>query len=167
MSQIVEVKVPDIGDFKDVDVIEILVKPGERVEKEGSLVTLESDKATMEIPSSHAGVVREVWLKIGDKVSEGSEILLLEAAESAAPVMPDHSKPTPAEADKAVSAAFAPQPGSAAGAVDIQAEVVVLGSGPGGYTAAFRAADLGRKVVLIERYPELGGVCTNVGCIPS
>ena len=167
MSQLVEVKVPDIGDFKDVDVIEILVKPGDRVEKEGSLVSLESDKATMEIPSSHAGVVRELRLKIGDKVSEGSVILLLDAEASVAAKAPEAAPQKPAQTPATATPAPAAPPGSAAGAVDIRAEVVVLGAGPGGYTAAFRAADLGKNVVLIERYPALGGVCLNVGCIPS
>ena len=150
MSATVEVKVPDIGDFETVDVIEILVKPGDRVEKESSLVTLESDKATMEIPSPAAGVVNRLIVKIGDKVSEGSPILLLDAAEAGAP----------APLDRGAGPA-------AAGAADITCEVVVLGSGPGGYTAAFRAADLGKQTVLVERYPTLGGVCLNVGCIPS
>jgi len=163
MSQLVEVKVPDIGDFKDVDVIEVLVKPGDRVEKEGSLVSLESDKATMEIPSSHAGVVRELRIKIGDKVSEGSVILLLDAELSAAARVPE----APPQVQTSATPVPASPPGSAAGTVDVRAEVVVLGAGPGGYTAAFRAADLGKKVVLIERYAELGGVCLNVGCIPS
>ena len=167
MSQLIEIKVPDIGDFKDVDVTEILVKPGDRVDKEDSLVTVESDKASMEIPSPHAGVVRELRMKVGDKVSEGSVILLMEAAEGAAVGVQEKvpEKPVPAAAPPGP----APAPGatSPAGAVDLQADVVVLGSGPGGYTAAFRASDLGRKVVLIERYPNLGGVCTNVGCIPS
>jgi dihydrolipoamide dehydrogenase len=165
MSQLIEIKVPDIGDFKDVDVTELLVKPGDRVEKESSLVTLESDKASMEIPSPQAGVVRELRIKIGDKVAEGSVILLLEAVEAAAAKAPEKApaKPVPV----AVSAAPAPAARSPAGATDLHAEVVVLGAGPGGYTAAFRAADLGKKVVLIERYPNLGGVCLNVGCIPS
>jgi dihydrolipoamide dehydrogenase len=169
--QIIEVKVPDIGDFKDVDVIEILVKPGDRVAKESSLITLESDKATMEIPSSNAGVVRELKVKVGDKVSTGSVILLLEAGEAAAqapqqPVRaPDASKSAPS-APAAPSSAAA-TPALPTGATDMHVEVVVLGSGPGGYTAAFRAADLGKSVILVERYSNLGGVCTNVGCIPS
>lgn len=164
----IEVKVPDIGDFKDVDVIEVLVKPGDRVAKESSLITLESDKATMEIPSSDAGVVREMKVKVGDKVSTGSAILLLEAGEAAAqapqqPVKaPDVSRSAPSASIRTSSVAVRP-----AGGADMRAEVVVLGSGPGGYTAAFRAADLGKNVVLVERYPSLGGVCTNVGCIPS
>jgi len=170
MSQPIEVRVPDIGDFKDVEVIEILVKPGDRVEKESSLVSLESDKATMEIPSPAAGVVRELRVKIGDKVAEGSVILLLEAVASAPA---KDARPQSAAAlsgaaqPAAATAASAPTSKSPAGAADIRADVVVLGSGPGGYTAAFRAADLGKQVVLIERYPNLGGVCLNVGCIPS
>lgn len=158
MAHMIEVKVPDIGDFKDIDVIEVLVKPGDRVAKEASLITLESDKATMEIPSSDSGTVKELRVKVGDKVSTGSVILLLEAeaaAQAPRTKAPEAPKPVPA-------AAAAP-----AGGADRYAEVVVLGSGPGGYTAAFRAADLGKSVILVERYPALGGVCTNVGCIPS
>ncbi len=183
MSTTVEVKVPDIGDFTAVDVIEILVKPGDRVEKESSLVTLESDKATMEIPSPLAGVVNRLIVKIGDKVSEGSPILLLEAAEADGPA--PASKGAASEASRGIAPpplgarapAESPRPaaapldrgagGAPAGAPDIECEVVVLGSGPGGYTGAFRAADLGKRTVLVERYPTLGGVCLNVGCIPS
>jgi dihydrolipoamide dehydrogenase len=153
-----EVKVPDIGDFKDVEVIEVLVKPGDAIAKEQSLITLESDKATMEIPSPDAGVVKELRIKVGDKVSKGSPILLLEAsAKAEAPAR------APAKTPEAPRAA-APTP--AAGA-DVECDVLVLGAGPGGYSAAFRAADLGMKTVLVERYPTLGGVCLNVGCIPS
>jgi len=143
-----EVKVPDIGDFKEVEVIEVLVKPGDTVAKEQSLITLESDKATMEIPSPGAGVVKELRLKVGDKVSQGAPILVLDSN------------------DKAPEAPQAAPPSPSAGA-DIECDVVVLGAGPGGYAAAFRAADLGLKTVLVERYPALGGVCLNVGCIPS
>jgi dihydrolipoamide dehydrogenase len=157
MSDTVEIKVPDIGDFKEVDVIEVLVKPGDAVEKETSLITVESDKATMEIPSPAAGTVRELRLKVGDKISAGSLIMLLEPAAAA-------TEPTPAPTAAAVPAAA---PAAAAGGADLHAEVVVLGAGPGGYTAAFRAADLGKKVVLIEKHAVLGGVCLNVGCIPS
>ncbi len=174
MSKVIEVKVPDIGDFKDVPVIEVLVKPGDSVAKEDSLVTLESDKATMEVPSPQAGVVKELKVKVGDKVSEGSLILMLEGdAEAKAPAQkteaPKAEAPK-AEAPKAAApAAAAATPAKSAPVQqgDIHAEVAVLGSGPGGYTAAFRAADLGKKVVLIERYASLGGVCLNVGCIPS
>jgi dihydrolipoamide dehydrogenase len=161
LAQLIEVKVPDIGDFKDVDVIELLVKPGDRIAKETSLITLESDKATMEIPSSDAGVVKELRVKVGDKVSVGSVILMLETGAAAPQATP--RPPDAAEERKPAAAVPPPQ----AGAADLHAEVVVLGSGPGGYTAAFRAADLGKSVILVERYPNLGGVCTNVGCIPS
>jgi dihydrolipoamide dehydrogenase len=177
MNDTVEIKVPDIGDFKDVDVIEVLVKPGDAVEKETSLITVESDKATMEIPSPAAGVVKELKLKIGDKVSEGTLIMLLETAGAAA------AAPAPQPAAATVSSgpalstggadaarnpqASVPTPVAAVAGSDLHAEVVVLGAGPGGYTAAFRLADLGKKVVLIERYAALGGVCLNVGCIPS
>src|SRR5438445_5564814 len=149
----IEVKVPDIGDFKDVEVIEVLVKPGDAVAKEQSLITLESDKATMEIPSPGAGVVKELRIKLGDKVSQGSVILVLDSAQAAQAA----PKTTPAPA-------AAPSPSAAA---DLECDSVVLGAGPGGYSAAFRAADLGLKTVLVERYPTLGGVCLNVGCIPS
>jgi dihydrolipoamide dehydrogenase len=156
----IEVKVPDIGDFKDVEVIEVLVKAGDTVDKEQSLVTLESDKATMEIPSPEAGVVKALKLQLGDKVSQGSLILLLETergeAKAAAPQAAAPAKPAPAPA--AGGSALQPQH---------DCDVVVLGAGPGGYSAAFRAADLGLKVVLVERYATLGGVCLNVGCIPS
>ncbi len=167
-----EVKVPDIGDFKEVEVIEILVKPGDVVAVEQSLVTVESDKASMEIPSSAAGVVKALRVKLGDKVSEGSVLLDLEADASDAGTasaaqsvsVPDAAKPA-AAAPASITAA--PATGSYAGTVDHDCDVMVLGSGPGGYSAAFRAADLGLKVVLVERYTALGGVCLNVGCIPS
>ncbi len=169
---IIEVKVPDIGDVKDVAVIELLVKAGDTVKAEQSLVTVESDKASMEIPSSHAGVVKELRVALGDKVNEGSVLLMLESAEAsaaapaaAAPVAPVAAPATPA-AVPAV-AAVAPQAASYSGSADLEADVLVLGGGPGGYSAAFRAADLGLKVVLVERYASLGGVCLNVGCIPS
>ena len=169
MNPTVEIKVPDIGDFKNIPVIEVLVKPGDTVSAEDSLVTLESDKATMDIPAPSAGVVKTISLKPGDRVSMGTLILTLEAPGAAAPAAQPAS-PAPAAAKPATPAPAAP--GSAAAPksdikADIHAEVVVLGAGPGGYTAAFRAADLGKKVVLIERYPSLGGVCLNVGCIPS
>ncbi|HVS27274.1 MAG TPA: dihydrolipoyl dehydrogenase [Burkholderiales bacterium] len=154
MHKLIEVKVPDIGDFKNVPVIEVLVKPGDRIAKEDPLITLESDKSTMDVPSPEAGTVKEIKVKVGDKVSEGSLILTLDTAASATAESPESYQAAPA-----VTAA---KP-----AADIQAEVVVLGAGPGGYTAAFRAADLGKQVILIERYPDLGGVCLNVGCIPS
>ena len=170
---VVEIKVPDIGDFKEVDVIELLVKPGDTIQVDQSLVTVESDKASMEIPSNQAGVVKELKVKIGDKVAEGSLLLMLEviqgapAATSTAAV-PAATLATPAASvAKPADAPTAPQAASYAGKADITCDTLVLGAGPGGYTAAFRAADLGQKVVLVERYATLGGVCLNVGCIPS
>jgi len=165
MADIIEVKVPDIGDFKEVEVIEVLVKPGDRVEKEQSLISLESDKATMEIPAPRAGVVRALSIKLGDKVSEGSVILQLEPGEGAKAVAQEVAAAPAAPA--AVASAPAPALASHTGGADLECDIVVLGAGPGGYSAAFRAADLGLKVVLVERYPTLGGVCLNVGCIPS
>ncbi|PPC93062.1 MAG: dihydrolipoyl dehydrogenase [Methylotenera sp.] len=165
MSNLVDVLIPDIGNFDSVDVIEVLVKVGDVIAKEDSLITVESDKASMDIPSAHAGTVKEVKVKVGDKVAKGTLILVIEA-EAAQPAAAEQAPKTEASS---VSAPVTPAPVAAAptGANDIQTEVVVLGSGPGGYTAAFRAADLGKKVVLIERYSTLGGVCLNVGCIPS
>ncbi|MDN7864000.1 dihydrolipoyl dehydrogenase [Burkholderia multivorans] len=168
---LIEVKVPDIGDFSGVDVIEVNVKPGDVIEKEQTLITLESDKASMEVPSDVAGTVKEIKIKAGDKVSQGTVIALVEAAEgAAAPAKaPEPAKPAAASPAAAPAAAPAPAPqaGSYAGAADIECDMLVLGAGPGGYSAAFRAADLGMKTVLVERYPTLGGVCLNVGCIPS
>jgi dihydrolipoamide dehydrogenase len=164
MSALTEVKVPDIGDFKDVAVIEVLVQPGDTVKVEQSLVTVESDKASMEIPSSHAGVVKEVKVKLGDRVKEGSVLVTLEASASASP-SPQPS-PRGGEGEKKTSAP-APMAGSYNAGVDLECDMLVLGAGPGGYSAAFRAADLGMKTVLVERYATLGGVCLNVGCIPS
>ncbi|HSI51604.1 MAG TPA: dihydrolipoyl dehydrogenase [Ideonella sp.] len=178
---LIEVKVPDIGDFKDVGVIELLVKPGDTVKADQSLITVESDKASMEIPSSHAGVVKELKLKVGDVVNQGSVMLTLEAAETSAVRAEPVEAPGPStkpsvlspvegsgRTEGAVAAPFAPAPaGSYSGTVDLECDVVVLGAGPGGYSAAFRAADLGLKVVIVERYAVLGGVCLNVGCIPS
>ena len=163
MSDLVDVLVPDIGNFDSVDIIEILVNVGDIISVDDSLITVESDKASMDIPSSHAGVVKEIKVKVGDKIAKGSFILVLasEAKAAAAPVKTE----APVTVVKEVVAA--PQPATISGSSDINTQVVVLGSGPGGYTAAFRAADLGLKVVLIERYPTLGGVCLNVGCIPS
>src|SRR5688572_21660717 len=156
-----EVKVPDIGDFKEVEVIEVLVKPGDAVTKEQSLVTLESDKATMEIPSPSAGKVLQLKIKVGDKVSKGSLLLTLESQEASRAEAPAAKAPPKApEAPKSAS----PIP---SGGADIECDMLVLGAGPGGYSAAFRAADLGMKTVLVERFPTLGGVCLNVGCIPS
>jgi dihydrolipoamide dehydrogenase len=163
---LIEVKVPDIGDFKDVAVIELLVKPGDAVKAEQSLVTVESDKASMEIPSSSAGIVKELKVKIGDTVNEGSVLLTMEATGAAAPAASDAQVPAMAAAPAAPSV-VAPMAASYAGGADVECDLLVLGAGPGGYSAAFRAADLGMKVVIVERYPALGGVCLNVGCIPS
>ena len=184
---LIDIKVPDIGDFKDVAVIELLVKPGDTVKLEQSLISVESDKASMEIPSSHAGVVKDIKLKVGDTVNEGSVILSLEAAGSAAtpsaqpspaaagegakPPVAGHGgvppSPAPAGEGRGEGGSPAPVASTYAGAADLECDLVVLGAGPGGYSAAFRAADLGMKVVLIERFATLGGVCLNVGCIPS
>jgi dihydrolipoamide dehydrogenase len=178
---LVEVKVPDIGDFKDVDVIEVNIKPGDVIENEQALMTLESDKASIEVPSDTAGTVKEVRVKAGDKVSQGTIIALVETLADAAPAKDAPKAPAkepekaPAQAEAKPQAATAapkaaapaPQAGSFAGSADIECEMLVLGSGPGGYSAAFRSADLGMKTVLVERYSTLGGVCLNVGCIPS
>jgi dihydrolipoamide dehydrogenase len=166
MSNLVEVLVPDIGNFDSVDVIEVLVKPGDIIAKEDSLITVESDKASMDIPSSQAGTVKEVKIKVGDKVARGSLILMLEAEAATESQEPRAESKTALVVDAAVTTLDPPLP-TLDSVSDLQTQVVVLGSGPGGYTAAFRAADLGLKVVLIERYSTLGGVCLNVGCIPS
>ncbi len=170
----IEIAVPDIGDHAGVPVIELLVAPGDTVGKDQGLVTLESAKATMEVPSPEAGTVVELRVKLGDTVSEGAVIAVLETAAAAPPPVAPASKPpvTPSHRAPAEPSAPAPKPAAAAGKssgapADIECALVVLGAGPGGYTAAFRAADLGMDVVLIERYATLGGVCLNVGCIPS
>ncbi len=170
-----EVHVPDIGDFKDVPVIAVLVSAGDRVEKEQPIVTLESDKATVDVPSPVAGSVAEVRVKVGDKVSEGSLLIVVEATQGAAPPerAREASRPAerretsgpPAAAESSRQPVESPRAQAPAGAWDC--DVLVLGSGPGGYAAAFRAADLGQRVILVERYKALGGVCLNVGCIPS
>lgn len=165
---LMDIKVPDIGDFKDVAVIELLVKPGDTVKAEQSLITVESDKASMEIPSSHAGVVKELKVKLGDKVNEGVVVLSLEVAGDAAASPAPAAAPAPAApAASAAAPVVAPVAASFGGSADVECDVLVLGAGPGGYSAAFRAADLGLKVVIVERYATLGGVCLNVGCIPS
>jgi len=166
---LIDIKVPDIGDFKEVAVIELLVKPGDTVKPEQSLITVESDKASMEIPCSHAGVVKALKVKVGDKVSEGSVVLSLEAAQGAGSDAPASAPAATPSATPAASPAPVVAPAAAAfgGAADLTCDVLVLGAGPGGYSAAFRAADLGLNVVLVERYASLGGVCLNVGCIPS
>ncbi|MEG3791773.1 dihydrolipoyl dehydrogenase [Lysobacter sp. CCNWLW3] len=176
----IEVKVPDIGGYDDVPVIELLVAVGDTVKKDQGLVTLESDKATMEVPSSADGVIKSISVKLGDKVAEGTVIAILEAAgESEAKAAPAAAAPAPAKAAEAApapsapavpAAPAAPAPSAAAASgrkADVECRMLVLGSGPGGYTAAFRAADLGLDTVLVERYATLGGVCLNVGCIPS
>ena len=162
-----QIQVPDIGDFDEVAVIEVLVKVGDTVKAEQSLITVESDKASMEIPSSAAGTIKSIAVKVGDKVKQGSVVVTLEAAEGA-PAAPAAS--AAAAAPQAAAPAATPAPAAASsygGAVDMECDLLVLGAGPGGYSAAFRAADLGLKVVLVERYATLGGVCLNVGCIPS
>ena len=169
---LIDIKVPDIGDFKDVAVIELLVKAGDTVKTEQSLLTVESDKASMEIPSSHAGVVKSVAVKVGDVVNEGSVILSLDAegvaaAATAAPTASPTVAPPPQPSPSGGGSVEAPQAARFSGSADTECDLVVLGAGPGGYSAAFRAADLGLKVVLIERFATLGGVCLNVGCIPS
>ena len=164
---LIEVKVPDIGDFSGVEVIEINVQPGDVIEKEQTLITLESDKASMEVPSDIAGTVKEIKVKAGDKVSQGTVIALVEAAAGAAAPAKPAEPAKPAAAAPAAAPAPAPQAGSFGGSADIECDMLVLGAGPGGYSAAFRAADLGMKTVLVERYSTLGGVCLNVGCIPS
>ncbi len=155
MSETIEIKVPDIGDFKEVEVIEVLVSPGDQIAEEASLITLESDKTTMEIPAPCAGLVKTLSVKVGDRVSRDDAILTLEIESGA------NAAPARARSKETMNALGDQEP------ADLVTEIVVLGAGPGGYTAAFRAADLGKKVVLIERYGTLGGVCLNVGCIPS
>ncbi|MBV6389936.1 MAG: Soluble pyridine nucleotide transhydrogenase [Nitrosomonas europaea] len=173
MTQFTKVTLPDIGDFQEVPVVEILVSPGDEVEQETPLLVLETDKASMEVPAPQAGIVREIHVKAGDRISQGSLIITLEVREvgaQAASTTPSgdtgRTDNQPAAPDTEASVErVASVPVTARG--EIHVEVVVLGAGPGGYTAAFRAADLGKQVVLIERYPVLGGVCLNVGCIPS
>jgi dihydrolipoamide dehydrogenase len=170
MSNSIEINVPDIGGFKDVAVIEILVNVGDNLAKDAALLTVESDKSAMDIPCPQAGVVEKLLVKVGDKVSEGTPIMLLSAAADAPP-SPASGGGAGGEGGSIVATVQTsplPSPLPLAGeGADLHAQVVVLGAGPGGYTAAFRAADLGLQVVLVERYPDLGGVCLNVGCIPS
>ena len=168
MSNLIEVLVPDIGNFDSVDVIEILVKAGATIAVDDSLITVESDKASMDIPSSHAGIIKELKVKVGDKVAKGSLILLIEAETTTnATVKETTVTATTSKLTELPAPADVPASETSAGSSDIETQVLVLGSGPGGYTAAFRAADLGKQVILIERYSSLGGVCLNVGCIPS
>ncbi|HPB90326.1 MAG TPA: dihydrolipoyl dehydrogenase [Rugosibacter sp.] len=185
MPQLVEVRVPDIGDFKDIPIIELLSKAGDTVQVEDALMTLESDKATLDVPSPVAGVIQEMKVKLGDKVSTGTLVATVMVSETASATVEQAAKvgvgetatktvtASSASASAAPSAPTAPAPGAAtitstfAGKVDLICDLLVLGAGPGGYSAAFRAADLGLKTVLVERYSTLGGVCLNVGCIPS
>ena len=184
MTQLIDIKVPDIGDYKNIPVIEIYVKVGDTIAVEDSLLTLESDKATLDVPSSHAGIIKEIKVKVGDKISEGSVVVVLEADEastsSTAPAAPAKEAVPAKETAPAKPAPEAATPAAATTATtpavadtiadlphDVSCEMLVLGAGPGGYSAAFRAADLGMDVVLVERYATLGGVCLNVGCIPS
>ena len=168
MSQIIEVKVPDIGDFAEVPVIELFVKVGDSIKVDDAIVTLESDKATMDVPSPVEGVVKEVLVQLGAKVAEGALLIKVETgAAAAAPVSAPAAQSTAAVAPPAAAPVAAPVAGSHAGGADIECEMLVLGAGPGGYSAAFRSADLGMKTVIVERYATLGGVCLNVGCIPS
>jgi dihydrolipoamide dehydrogenase len=179
---LIDIKVPDIGDFDEVTVIELMVKPGDSIKADQSLITVESDKASMEIPSSAAGMVKELRVKIGDKVKQGSVVLTLDAATTSVSAEPVEAAAKPAQstggADNLVSKPASAQQNIAqaatnvvassyAGNVDMDCDLLVLGAGPGGYSAAFRAADLGLKVIIVERYATLGGVCLNVGCIPS
>src|SRR5262249_16818255 len=159
---VIEVRVPDIGDFKDVPIIEVAVKSGDQIKAEDPLITLESDKASMEVPSPSAGTVKDISVKIGDKVSAGSLILTLTTGVAGA-------APSPQPAARGAAAVPPPAPTAArhTGSADVECDMLVLGAGPGGYSAAFRSADLGMNTVLVERYPTLGGVCLNVGCIPA
>ena len=168
MANLIDVVIPDIGDFDSVEVIEILVKPGDVVKAEQSLITVESDKASMEIPASHGGTVKSLSVKVGDKVKKGVAILKLQATQGqAASAAAPPVEPVETVASAAAPALSAAVVRSDVGSADIQCDLLVLGAGPGGYSAAFRAADLGLNVVMVERYPTLGGVCLNVGCIPS
>lgn len=171
MSQIIDIKVPDIGDFTDVPVIEVFVKPGDVIKVDDALVTLESDKATMDVPASAAGTIKEVLVKLGDKIGEGTVVVRVEATDViAAATQADTSTPPPAPAPATTvpQAVSAPTPATGyTGPIDTDCDMLVLGGGPGGYSAAFRAADLGLNTVIVERYGTLGGVCLNVGCIPS
>ncbi|MGI9307949.1 MAG: biotin/lipoyl-containing protein, partial [Gammaproteobacteria bacterium] len=180
MTDLIEVKVPDIGDFSDVDVIEVHVSVGDSVAAEDPLITLETEKAAMDVPAPLSGVVKELAISTGDKVSEGSLVVRLETDAAVSGKEESAEKPADKPAQKAAAekpAATAPDKpqaaapkipaGSYSGKVDLETSLLVLGAGPGGYTAAFRAADLGMEVTLVDRWPALGGVCLNVGCIPS
>jgi len=167
--------VPDIGDYSDIPVIEVLVKVGDAIEKEQPLIVLESDKATMEVPADQVGTITSLAVKVGDKVSKGSVIGQLEVSGAAASSPPAATAASNPAITKSPVPPVSPAPppaipvpaGAYQGKVQHECEVLVLGAGPGGYSAAFRSADLGANVILVERYPTLGGVCLNVGCIPS
>jgi dihydrolipoamide dehydrogenase len=175
LSQVVEQRVPDLGEFKDVEVIEVLVKPGDRVEPETPLITLETDKATMDVPATAGGVIQELKVQKGDRVSKGALIALVQAPGGDTVKIPalretvvtEKAAAPAAEAAKAAAPAPKADPAASEPAADTTAQLLVIGAGPGGYTAAFRAADLGLSVTLVDRWPQLGGVCLNVGCIPS
>ncbi len=164
MSQLVEVKVPDIGDFDAVPIIDLFVKVGDSINVDDAIVTLESDKATMDVPSPVAGTVKEILVKLGDKVAEGALLIKVESGAAAATAAPAPAAQASAPAAAPVAA---PAAASHGGSADLECDMLVLGAGPGGYSAAFRAADLGLKTIIVERYATLGGVCLNVGCIPS
>jgi dihydrolipoamide dehydrogenase len=166
MSQLIEVKVPDIGDFAEVPVIDLFVKVGDSIKVDDAICTLESDKATMDVPSPVDGVVKEVLVQLGSKVGEGALLIKVEAGANATVHAENSQKPAAASAPTPASAP-APVAASHAGGADLECEMLVLGAGPGGYSAAFRSADLGMKTIIVERYATLGGVCLNVGCIPS
>src|SRR5574343_382608 len=164
MSQIIEVKVPDIGDFSEVPVIELYVKVGDSIKVDDAIVTLESDKATMDVPSTVAGTVKEVLVQLGSRVSEGAVLIKVEAGAANATVSPEKEAKTESAPATPVAAPVAASHG---GGADLECDMLVLGAGPGGYSAAFRSADLGMKTIIVERYATLGGVCLNVGCIRS
>ncbi len=165
MGQIIDIKIPDLGDFKDVRVIEILVSVGEDVSIDQPLLTLESDKATMEIPSPHSGQISALTVKMGDVINSG--VVIGQMASSNAAKLTEAEKTSAPATPVAASAAPVPTAVAVSGGADMSCDVLVLGGGPGGYTAAFRAADLGKSVILVEKFPVIGGVCLNVGCIPS
>lgn len=158
---LIELKVPDIGNYQNVDIIAVEIKPGDTVAVDDTLITLETDKATMDVPAETAGVIKEVKVKVGDKISEGGVVAVIEAADA------NKTAPSAAPAAQPSAAVAAPQAASYTGSSDAEYDVIVLGGGPGGYSAAFAAADEGLKVAIVERYATLGGVCLNVGCIPS
>ena len=166
MADTIELKVPDLGDFSDVEVIELLVSPGDAVAVEDGLVTLETDKAAMDVPASHAGTIASIEVKVGDTVSTGDVVAIVEASEQAAAAEPAAAA-APSQTQTMAAGEIQAAVGQASTDATHSAQLVVIGAGPGGYTAAFRAADLGMDVILVERWDVLGGVCLIVGCIPS